>query len=128
MGATALAGTPRDVSLLHASLTSLIHRIPHAHHSSHVSSYVAHATLRTTTTDTVATSSHKPSASQVLSGGLLGCAGISVLLVGRALGMARYFVLQLSGQLGSSAALQAVSEALSGASPTASDLALQVLR
>uniref|UniRef100_A0A7S2JS89 EamA domain-containing protein n=1 Tax=Haptolina brevifila TaxID=156173 RepID=A0A7S2JS89_9EUKA len=43
---------------------------------------------------------------EMAGGGLLGVSGIAVLFVGTALGMARYFVLQLSGQLLTSVAIE----------------------
>ena len=62
---------------------------------------------------------------QLLVGGVLGLAGIVVLLVGRTLGLASYFVLQLLGQVLLSAFWQAASETLAGSAPSATDVALQ---
>jgi len=60
-------------------------------------------------------------------GGLLGLAGIAVLIAGPRIGMARYYTLQISGQLCSSALLQARSEASASALPDTADMLLQLL-
>lgn len=58
-------------------------------------------------------------------GGLLGVSGIAVLLVGAALGYAKYFVLQLSGQLFAAVAMQFTSDYAANAPPLAQDLLLR---
>ena len=62
---------------------------------------------------------------ETLSGGALGISGIAVLAVGHVIGLSTYFVLQLLGQLSSSAIMQAAGELLSGSALQASDLLLQ---
>ena len=64
---------------------------------------------------------------EFLVGGLLGISGIAVLLVGSSLGLARYFVLQLCGQLVASAVLQNTSEVLATGSIVFLQVVLQLL-